>query len=234
TLYGKNPYGLLVEMGKLAQKDGVIKGILLHQGESGSTSNDWTGEVRKIYFGLIKELGLDSNKVPLLAGGLTSDGKNNSNTSLPWNLVKPPKAFSNAHAVSAIGCAANMNDGFSGLHFSAAGYRELGKHYADTMYAILKKQGITGLNDQKFKSAATTVSAMRFNKGIVSFEIPRNSFVSLKAFTLSGKEIAELAGAEFTAGKHSIDLKETIPASAFVLQIKTSSFALSRKVVARY
>ena len=32
--YGGNPYAKLVEMGKLAQKSGVIKGILLHQGES--------------------------------------------------------------------------------------------------------------------------------------------------------------------------------------------------------
>ena len=30
--YDGNPYGRLVEMAKLAQKDGVIKGILLHQG----------------------------------------------------------------------------------------------------------------------------------------------------------------------------------------------------------
>ena len=30
--YGGNPYARLVEMGKLAQKDGVIKGVLLHQG----------------------------------------------------------------------------------------------------------------------------------------------------------------------------------------------------------
>src|ERR1700722_1278144 len=32
--YGGNPYARLVEMGKLAQKAGVIKGILQHQGES--------------------------------------------------------------------------------------------------------------------------------------------------------------------------------------------------------
>ena len=32
--YGGNPYARLVEMGKLAQQSGVIKGILLHQGES--------------------------------------------------------------------------------------------------------------------------------------------------------------------------------------------------------
>ena len=32
--YDGNPYQHLVDMAKLAQKDGVIKGILLHQGES--------------------------------------------------------------------------------------------------------------------------------------------------------------------------------------------------------
>ena len=32
--YDGNPYARLVEMAKLAQKDGVIKGVLLHQGES--------------------------------------------------------------------------------------------------------------------------------------------------------------------------------------------------------
>ncbi|MFM2290807.1 MAG: hypothetical protein RIS29_620, partial [Bacteroidota bacterium] len=32
--YDGNPYGRLVEMAKIAQQSGVIKGILLHQGES--------------------------------------------------------------------------------------------------------------------------------------------------------------------------------------------------------
>ena len=36
--YNDNPYQTLVDLGKLAQKDGVIKGILLHQGESGGCS----------------------------------------------------------------------------------------------------------------------------------------------------------------------------------------------------
>ncbi|MBQ2875161.1 MAG: sialate O-acetylesterase, partial [Bacteroidales bacterium] len=32
--YDNDPYARLVEMAKLAQKDGVIKGVLVHQGES--------------------------------------------------------------------------------------------------------------------------------------------------------------------------------------------------------
>ena len=35
--YNNNPYQRLVELGKLAQKDGVIKGILLHQGETNNS-----------------------------------------------------------------------------------------------------------------------------------------------------------------------------------------------------
>ena len=34
--YGSNPYAYLVEMSKLAKDSGVIKDILLHQGESSS------------------------------------------------------------------------------------------------------------------------------------------------------------------------------------------------------
>lgn len=34
---GCNPYQRLVEMAKLAQKDAVIKGILLHQDESNTS-----------------------------------------------------------------------------------------------------------------------------------------------------------------------------------------------------
>lgn len=44
--YGGNPYGHLVEMAKLAQKDGVIKGILLHQGESNAGDREWPQKVK--------------------------------------------------------------------------------------------------------------------------------------------------------------------------------------------
>lgn len=38
--YGGWPYGKLVEMARLAQQEGVIKGILLHQGESNNMQQD--------------------------------------------------------------------------------------------------------------------------------------------------------------------------------------------------
>ena len=43
--YDGNPYGRLVEMAKLAQEAGVIKGILLHQGESNTGDKEWPSKV---------------------------------------------------------------------------------------------------------------------------------------------------------------------------------------------
>jgi len=40
TEYGGNPYDRLVEMATLAHNNGVIKGILLHQGETNTGQND--------------------------------------------------------------------------------------------------------------------------------------------------------------------------------------------------
>src|ERR1044072_3640599 len=68
--YDGNPYAYLVEMGKLAQKDGVIKGILLHQGESNSGDREWPNKVKGVYENLIKDLNLKAAEVPLLAGEL--------------------------------------------------------------------------------------------------------------------------------------------------------------------
>ena len=62
--YEGNPYQYLVDMAKLAQQRGVIKGILLHLGESNSNDQEWPNKVKGIYDSLIKDLNLDS-KAPL-------------------------------------------------------------------------------------------------------------------------------------------------------------------------
>ena len=68
ALYDDHPYQVLVDLGKKAQNDGVIKGILLHQGESNTGDPNWPKNVKKIYDRLISDLGLDATKVPLLVG----------------------------------------------------------------------------------------------------------------------------------------------------------------------
>jgi len=132
--YDGNPYGRLVEMAKLAQKDGVIKGILLHQGESNSNDSLWTKTVKGVYDNLMKDLNLDPKNVPLLAGETVNADQNGICAGMNTIIATLPKTLPNSYVISSAGCP----DGPDNLHFSAAGYRELGKRYAEKMLSLLR------------------------------------------------------------------------------------------------
>ena len=66
--YGGNPYGRIIEMAKKAQEVGVIKGILLHQGESNNGDPNWPAMVKKIYKDMLRDLGLRASDVHLFVG----------------------------------------------------------------------------------------------------------------------------------------------------------------------
>ena len=131
--YDGNPYGRLVEMAKLAQKDGVIKGILLHQGESNSNDTLWTRKVKGVYDNLMKDLNLDPKNVPLLAGETVNADQKGVCAGMNSIIATLPQTLHNSYVISSAGCA----DGPDNLHFSAAGYRELGKRYAEKMLSLM-------------------------------------------------------------------------------------------------
>ncbi|MFC5409249.1 sialate O-acetylesterase [Larkinella bovis] len=131
--YDENPYARLVEMAKLAQKDGVIKGILLHQGESNTNDTLWTQKVALVYTNLMHDLNLKPKKVPLLAGETVHADQGGICASMNRIIATLPQTIKNAHVISSAGCT----DATDNLHFDAAGYRELGKRYAAQMLALL-------------------------------------------------------------------------------------------------
>jgi hypothetical protein len=131
--YGGNPYGKLVELARMAQQTGVIKGILMHQGESNTNDTTWPGKVKGVYDNLIKDLGLDAAKVPLLAGEVVHADQGGVCASMNNIIATLPKTIPTAHVISSAGCA----DAPDNLHFSAEGYRELGKRYAAKMLSLL-------------------------------------------------------------------------------------------------
>jgi alpha-L-fucosidase 2 len=131
--YGGDPYRHLVEMAKLAQKDGVIKGILLHQGESNTSDQEWPRKVKGIYENLLRDLNLDVAKMPLLVGELVNTDQNGACASMNAIIDDLPKFIPTAHVVSSAGCAARPDR----LHFTPAGYRELGRRYAETMLPLM-------------------------------------------------------------------------------------------------
>jgi hypothetical protein len=131
--YGGNPYAYLVEMGKLAQKDGVIKGILMHQGESNPNDNDWPIKVKAVYDNLIKDLNLKSEDVPLLVGELVNADQKGACAAMNTMIDELPKTIPNSYVISSKSCTSRPDH----LHFNAAGYRELGTRYGLKMLSIL-------------------------------------------------------------------------------------------------
>ncbi|UCS95940.1 sialate O-acetylesterase [Echinicola marina] len=131
--YDGNPYHHLVELAKTAQNDGVVKGILLHQGESNTGDKDWPQKVKGVYQNLLADLGLASEEVPLLAGEMVSAAQGGKCASMNAIIATLPEVIPNAHVISSEDCEA-VSDG---LHFSAAGYRELGRRYGAQMLSII-------------------------------------------------------------------------------------------------
>lgn len=134
--YNNDPYARLVEMGKIALAEGEIKGILLHQGESNVNDPLWLGEVKKVYDNLMKDLNLNPKNVPLLAGEVVHKDQNGVCAGANAMIGQLPTVVPNAHVISSSGC----EDRVDNLHFSSAGYRELGKRYGQKMYTLLTQK----------------------------------------------------------------------------------------------
>lgn len=132
--YGENPYGRIIEMAKKAQKVGVIKGILLHQGESNNGDSKWPGMVKKIYKDMLRDLGLRASDVHIFVGE-TEYAEMGGGCS--WHntvVAKIPEVIPTGHVVSAKDIPGNGTDPW---HFSAEGYRIFGKRYAKAVLDVM-------------------------------------------------------------------------------------------------
>ena len=131
--YGGNPYGRLIELAKIAQKSGVIKGILLHQGETNNCDQTWPSKVKKIYEDILADLGLDAKNVPLLVGELGQKDQGAACWGHNAIIDNIAATIPTAHVVSSKDCPLQSDR----LHFTAEGYRMFGKRYADVMLELL-------------------------------------------------------------------------------------------------
>lgn len=131
--YNNDPYKVLVTMAKKAQQNGVIKGILLHQGCTNNGQKDWPVRVKRIYVRLLHDLGLNEEETPLLIGELLSQEQGG----ICWGhnnvIAKTQPVIPNSYVVSSKDCPGASD----GLHFTAEGYRMIGKRYAEKMLELL-------------------------------------------------------------------------------------------------
>jgi len=70
------------------------------------------------------------------------------------------------------------------------------------------------------------------DKTTISFEVPCNTFVSLKVYNMLGAEIAELAGKEFSQGKHSVEYDcKNLSKGVYFYTIIANDFSASKKMI---
>ena len=131
--YDNNPYERLVTLAKKAQKDGVIKGILMHQGETNTGDPKWAGMVQQVYDNLCGDLQLKPEEVNLYAGNIVQAGGKGVCIGCKKQIDELPQTLHTAQVISSDDCT----NGPDRLHFDAAGYRELGCRYGEAVARFL-------------------------------------------------------------------------------------------------
>ena len=131
--YDHNPHGRLVTLARQAIEEGwVIKGLLVHQGETDAYSDYWPKELSKVYNQIREELGV-TDEWPILVGEAVGIDQNGVCAHANPTLDRVHDFLPNAYTISSYGCEASEDD----LHFSAAGYRKLGRRYAVKMLQLM-------------------------------------------------------------------------------------------------
>ena len=147
--YDNNPFCRLVETAKRAQNYGIIRGILMHQGETDGGMGNWTENVKKVYERLLSELNLSADNVPLLAGETVQTDQGGYCGGFNSVIATLPNVIPTAHVISSKGCPQKGD----GLHFTAEGYRTIGKRYAECMLKLLTSTGIDDATAESHKVA---------------------------------------------------------------------------------
>jgi lysophospholipase L1-like esterase len=116
------------------------------------------------------------------------------------------------------------------LHPSAAGYKVLGESI-DTKYF---ETPVAITSNGNFKTAAPLSMDIRQSNGAaaINFNLPQKSFVSLKMYTIAGREIAEIAGKYFERGSHFLRFEPGSGAKGmYVVTFKCGNYSESSTII---
>jgi hypothetical protein len=233
-MQGGTHWSTIIQRAQLGQKKGPIEGILFHQGESNNGDSGWPSKVQQFVSQLKSTLGLGN--IPFLAGELLYSG---SCAGMNTYVNQLPNNISNCYVISASGLVLDPSDTQYKLHFGHDSQVDFGKRYASKMISALGLgKNVEGEN-QKISPVIPEGYALDqcypnpFNPTTtITFGIPVNSFVSLKVYNSLGQVITELAGREYSAGRHSVTFNASNLASgAYYYAIKAGDFVMVQKMI---
>ena len=254
--YGDDPYQRLVDMAKKAKEDGVIKGIIFHQGETDEGDSDWPNKVKKVYDRLVKDIGLDEN-IPFFAGEVPYQGSSKGTNN---NIRQLPNKSKNFYLVSAEG----LNDlDMMRIHFSSQGYRDFGKRYAEKVMEVLgdklnpvvttpsssseevassssevapqSSSSDVGPESSTDAIGAVAVTSSVIGKAVVhagrvSVPVKANgSAVTAKVFSMQGKAVLDF-GNSYAGGTLGFDTGK-LPAGSYMLSVQVGAARSVQKVL---
>ena len=256
--YGGNPYGRLIEMAKKAQEDGVIKGIIFHQGETDAGDGQWPSAVKKVYDNIIKDLDL-GNDIPFLAGEVlrtgVSKGANN-------NIAKLPQQSKNFYVVSSEGFNQALGDG-QNVHFTSQEYRDFGKRYAEKMIEVLgdklkpaaessssvaessSSEVASSSSETSVEGSSLSENGMGFTQvenfaggslsitktGDIQLSVAKAGLLTVKVYSSLGKEVLDLSGNY--AGTNTLMLAGRLPAGRYVVSALGEGFKATKAVMVK-
>ncbi len=204
--YGRDPYERLLTMAKTAAKDGVIKGILLHQGETDAYNDQWRKTLMKIYRDLQQELRFDSTAVPLLVGEVVRGEYGGICGHANPTINDIANHYPNTYVVSSEGCLPSADN----LHFSSEGYRLLGRHYAlryleatnpQLADVCRQKLAAAGLDKTQVATSNLTVETKRTgmtlsvtaSEPVEKIDVASFSGQTVKTFAIGGKKAFDVS-----------------------------------------
>lgn len=160
TLVNGSPYAWMLAKCRLAQQTGVIKGFLLHQGESGPGGAAWISTATAVCDSLKKDLGI-TGFFPVVVGELRKDAAAccaGMNTQIDQFASQYP----NCGLASSTGVSVQSDDPY---HFNAAGMREMGRRYALALLAMSSASYIPRRTTGVIPERAVMYQAMRSATG---------------------------------------------------------------------
>jgi hypothetical protein len=239
--YNGNPYGYLVELAQSAQEDGIIKGILLHQGESNTGDTEWPSKVNTIYENLMDDLDLDPDSVPILAGEVVHADQGGICASMNSIIDKLPQTIDNSYVISSSGCT----DQEDNVHFNSAGYREIGKRYAATMLLTM------GYDTKDLQYPEVTLGIENsieipgdyileenypnpFNPTTsIKYYLPQKDKVTLEVLDITGRIVKMIVNNIESVGEHTITFDGSgLSSGIYFYRLRTSAgFMQSKKML---
>ena len=134
---GGDLYSKAVHRARAAMRDGTLKGILWHQGESdsGASTNATTYGARLAKMISDIRADLDAPNLPFVVGQIGEFLYGRGPEHSPYARVVNEALAKLPESVPVTGCAKSkgLKDKGDQLHFDAAAQRELGRRYADEM-----------------------------------------------------------------------------------------------------